>query len=245
MIQAWGITDKGAVRPQNQDAFYIRPAAGEDPVIAIVCDGMGGAKAGDVASTLAVERCAAYLTALSGKELLGAPGQAMAHGAGLANEAVYDRALGDADCYGMGTTMVSAVVTGERATVLNIGDSRAYRIGPDGILKVTRDHSLVEEMVYRGQITPEEARQHPQKHYITRSLGSEPAARVDLYDVELAPGDILLLCSDGLSNALTDAEIYLEVMEGGAAETCCERLLSAALDRGATDNVTAVLIQVG
>lgn len=144
----------------------------------------------------------------------------------------------------MGTTMVAAVVQEERAQVLNIGDSRAYRIGEEGIVKVTRDHSLVEDLVHRGDITPEQARQHPQKNLITRALGSEFRSRTDLYEVELAKEEFLLLCTDGLSNSLTDQELLYEVLHGGTPESCCQRMLDVAMSRGAPDNVTAVLIQI-
>lgn len=244
MIEIWGITDKGAVRSQNQDSYYIQSAREGCPAVAIVCDGMGGARAGNVASELAVSAAAEFLEGLDGARMAAAPDKCLSRAAGLANNAVYDRAIHDPDCYGMGTTMVSALIWENRAMVLNIGDSRAYRIGNDGILKVTRDHSLVEDMVHRGELTAEEARTHPQKHLITRALGSEPVARVDLYDLELGQGDLLLLCSDGLSNTLTDVELYEQVMAGGSPEECCRRLLEEALGRGATDNVTAVLVRM-
>lgn len=244
MIHLWGVTDKGTVRAQNQDAYYLRPAAEGRPAFAIVCDGMGGARAGNVASALAVEKAAGYLESLTAQALTADPGGCLAHAAGLANEAVYERANADPDCYGMGTTMVAALMTGAGAWLLNIGDSRAYRLGRDGILRVTRDHSLVEDLVHRGELTPAEARNHPQKNLITRALGSESVARVDLYELELGAGDSLLLCSDGLSNVLTDGELFHEVVEGGSGEYCCQRLLRAALSRGAPDNVTAVLIQL-
>ncbi len=144
----------------------------------------------------------------------------------------------------MGTTMVAAVVGREKAQVLNIGDSRAYHIGEEGISKVTRDHSLVEDLVHRGDITPEQARQHPQKNLITRALGSESRSRTDLYEVELDQEEFLLLCTDGLSNTLTDQEMLYEVLHGGTPESCCQRMLDVAMSRGAPDNVTAVLIQI-
>lgn len=243
-IRYWGITDVGAVRSQNQDSYYLQ-TTGDSLVAALVCDGMGGARAGNVASSLAVENAAAYLKSLSSEELTETPGDALTQAAALANEAVYLKAAVDPECRGMGTTMVSALVapTG-KATLLNIGDSRAYRLGEEGIVKVTRDHSLVEDLVHRGKITPEEARQHPQKNLITRCLGSEKNARTDLYDIELKAGEFLLLCSDGLSNVLTDQELLYEVIHGGEPETCCQRMLDITLSRGAPDNVTAVLIQL-
>ncbi|HIY16701.1 MAG TPA: SpoIIE family protein phosphatase, partial [Candidatus Intestinimonas stercorigallinarum] len=126
----------------------------------------------------------------------------------------------------------------------NIGDSRCYLVQPEGISRITRDHSLVEDLVARGQITPEQARQHPQKNLITRALGAEAKLRADLYRQDLTDGDALLLCSDGLSNTVTDQELLYEVLHGGPGEDCCRRLLDIALSRGAPDNVTAVLLQM-
>ena len=119
----------------------------------------------------------------------------------------------------MGTTMVAALVVEQTAYLLNIGDSRAYHINEDGITRLTRDHSVVEDMVARGDITPEEARTHPRKNLITRALGSEERIRADLYEKELQPGDFLLLCSDGLSNIVTDQELLYEAIHGGSRRT--------------------------
>ena len=243
MIQAWGITDKGVVRSQNQDSYYLNLAK-DGLVMAIVCDGLGGARAGNVASTLAVEAASDYLEGLPEEELLRDPGGHLTQAAALANDAVYLRAIQDDDCRGMGTTMVAALLWEGKLHILNIGDSRAYHMGEEGITKVTRDHSVVEDLVHRGELTPEEARSHPQKHWITRALGAEPEARVDLYELEMKPGDFLLLCSDGLSNLLTDQELLFEAIYGEAPESCCQRMLDIALSRGAPDNVTAVLIQM-
>lgn len=243
MIQAWGITDKGAVRAQNQDSYYLKTLQ-DDMLAAIVCDGMGGARAGNVASALGVDIAGAYLEELSPEELTATLGEHLTQAAQLANEEIYHKAVQEPECFGMGTTMVAVVVQGRRATLLNIGDSRAYRISPEGIAKVTRDHSLVEDLVHRGEITPEQARQHPQKNLITRCLGAEKQARTDLYEVDLQPGEFLLLCSDGLSNTITDQELLYEVVHGGTTESCCKRMLDIAISRGAPDNVTAVLIQI-
>ena len=242
MIYAWGITDKGVVRSQNQDSYYLKPAE-DDMIVAVVCDGMGGARAGNVASSLAVKAASTYLEELPRELLLQDPGEHLTQAAVLANEAVCLRAEQDEDCRGMGTTMVAVVLSGKKAHILNIGDSRAYLLGEEGVSKVTRDHSVVEDLVHRGELTPEEARSHPQKNLITRALGAEPEARADLYELELKTGEFLLLCSDGLSNMLTDQELLYEVLYGGVPETCCQRMLDIALSRGAPDNVTAVLIQ--
>ena len=139
---------------------------------------------------------------------------------------------------------VCPLVVEQTAYLLNIGDSRAYHISREGIRRVTRDHSVVEDMVARGDITPEEARNHPRKNLITRALGSEERIRADLYEQALAGGDFLLLCSDGLSNIVTDQEMLYEALHGGAPEDCCQRLLDIAMSRGAPDNVTAVLFEI-
>lgn len=244
MVEVWGITDKGAVRPENQDCYYLK-RHGDDLAAAIVCDGMGGHRAGNVASALAVDVASAYLESLTDEELAQVPGEHLTRALNLANDAVFRKSNQELDYAGMGTTMVSMIVAGPTVHILNIGDSRAYRISEGGIVKVTRDHSVVEDMVCRGEITPEEARIHPQKNLITRALGGQPKAAGDLYEVQWMAGDYFLLCSDGLSNTLTDQELLYEVLHGGTRETCCQRLLEQSLARGATDNVTAVLIYIG
>lgn len=240
MIKAWGITDKGAVRQQNQDSYYL-DVRSERLVVALVCDGMGGAKAGNVASTLAVEQFVETVRHLP-EGTPPAPEAVLAQASEAANEVVYHRATTDPDCWGMGTTMVAVMAAGETAYLLNVGDSRAYHISSEGIHKITRDHSLVEDMVRRGDITPEQARNHPQKNLITRALGTEKQLRPDFFRQSVRAGESLLLCSDGLSNVVTDQEMLYEVLHGGPAEECCRRLLDIALSRGAPDNVTCVLI---
>ncbi len=242
-MQVWAITDRGAVRQQNQDSFSIlQPADGKS--LAMVCDGMGGAKAGNVASRLAVETFLAVLQQVDPEDWGQDPRELLIRCADAANQAVRLRASSDPDCEGMGTTMVAALVLEEAAYILNVGDSRAYFINEnEGIRRVTRDHSVVEDLVSRGEISPEEARLHPQKNLITRALGAEAHTKSDLYDVTFRAGDCLLLCSDGLSNLMDDQEISYEVLHGGEAETCCERLLQLAMSRGAPDNVTVVLLQ--
>lgn len=242
MINAWGITDRGVVRKENQDGYYLA-RFGESVVVGVVCDGMGGARAGNVASQLAIETFGSHMEVLHGG-ITKAPAALLEQAALAANEGIYHRAMTDADCLGMGTTMVAALVQGTTAYLLNIGDSRAYHIGGQGIKKLTRDHSVVEDLVARGKITPEQARSHPQKNLITRALGSTAKVRADLHEKELMSGEYLLLCSDGLSNLVTDQEMLYEVLHGGTAETCCQRLLDITLARGAQDNVTIVLLEM-
>lgn len=238
-MQVWGVTDRGAVRQQNQDAYAARVLE-DGRIIALVCDGMGGARAGNVASTMAVE--------LFMEEFL-RPGQEgpdeerMGHAASVANQAVFQRSTSDAECAGMGTTMVAALAGAGEAVILNEGDSRAYHINSEGIVLVTRDHSLVEDLVERGELTREQARTHPHRNLITRALGAESVLMADCFRQPLAQGDCLLLCSDGLSNVVNEQEMLYEVVHGGAPEQCCQRLLNIALSRGAPDNVTVVLIK--
>ena len=242
-MNIWGITDTGVVREQNQDYYHIELLE-ENVGLAVVCDGRGGASAGNVASHMAVETFLETAGALPPVQWKNEPEAVLHFAAEQANQAVYFRAGIDPDCRGMGTTMVAALVVEQTAYLLNIGDSRAYLIRPDGISRLTRDHSVVEALVARGEITPEEARQHPQKNLITRVLGAEAKLRADLYRQQLSPGDVLLLCSDGLINVVTDQEVLYEVLHGGPAEDCCQRLLDIALSRGAPDNVTVVLLQM-
>ena len=238
-MNVWGITDRGMIREENQDAFahQILPDGG---VVALVCDGMGGARAGNIASSMAVDVfMEAFLQAEDADDL-----QRMEQAADQANRQIFRRAATDENCVGMGTTLVAALVGEEEALILNEGDSRAYHISEEtGILQVTRDHSLVADLVARGDLTRDQARVHPHKNLITRALGAEPELKTDVFRPELAQGDFLLLCSDGLSNVVSEQEILYEVVHGGEACTCCRRLLDIALHRGAPDNVTAVLIQ--
>lgn len=243
-MNVWTITDTGVVRQQNQDAFRVEELSNEQMLL-IVCDGMGGARAGNIASELAASAFGdAVLERLADPERADAIPAILTESVEVANRVVWHRANTDPDCLGMGTTLVAALVTGETCYVVNVGDSRTYVVNADGIRKITRDHSLVEDLVRRGEITPEQARTHPQKNLITRALGAAEKARADLFEEPRVPGSFLLLCSDGLSNVVTDQEILYEIIHGGEPEDCCKRLLDTALQRGAPDNVTAVLLQM-
>ena len=239
-MQIWGLTDPGNIRSQNQDAYNI-VEFGHDRALMIVCDGMGGAKSGNVASSMAAEAFVAEVRrsqrlALSVERVK----QILLGALELANKAVYEHAkLGD-EYSGMGTTLVAAFLLKNTAVVINVGDSRAYHFSAQGVHQVTRDHSIVELMVQRGELTPEQAKTYPGKNLITRAVGTEPEVEGDLYVQELHKDDCLLLCSDGLSNEMDDQEILFEVVHGMKKSTCCERLLSIAKNRGAPDNVTVV-----
>lgn len=240
-MNMWGITDRGIVREENQDAYALLHV-GDRQKLAVVCDGMGGARAGNIASTMAVEEFSKVFSALWDAGERGAQ-TLMQTAASQANEEIHHRAMSDSACYGMGTTMVAVFLDGSTATVLNEGDSRAYLITPESISQVTQDHSLVEDLVRRGELTPEQARIHPNKNLITRALGSEKTLRADLFELDVLPGQYFLLCSDGLSNVVSEQEMLYEVLHGGDAEQCCSRLLEIALKRGAPDNVTVALVE--
>lgn len=244
MVSVWGLTDKGIVRRENQDSCAYETIPEHGLAWGVVCDGMGGAKAGDIASKLAVETFRTHLEDLCGPDVPAETGKLLLDAAEDANRVVYRKASTDDDCIGMGTTLVGLILQGERLQVVNVGDSRAYLIRPDGIRRITRDHSVVEDLVANGDLTPEQARRHPQKNLITRALGTSPRVKADLFQETVAPGDALLLCSDGLINEVTDQEIQKEVLAGGSPQEICQRLVTRTLDNGAPDNVTVVLFQL-
>ena len=243
-MQYWGLTDPGCVRPQNQDA-YLMEQLDRNTVLCVVCDGMGGAKSGNIASSLAIdvfvqEVRRTWTSSMKQDKI----NQMLLSAAKLANFTVFDQSQQFEEFDGMGTTLVAVLVHNRHVTVAHVGDSRAYRINSDGIWQMTRDHSLVQMMVERGELTQEMARTYPGKNFITRAIGTEPIVACDVSHVELSKGEFLLLCSDGLSNVLDEQEILFEVVHGVRKSDCCQRLLAIAKNRGAPDNVTSVLIAV-
>ena len=243
-MQSWGLTDPGCVRTQNQDAYQIEQLD-RNTLLCVLCDGMGGAKSGNIASSLAVdvfvqEIKRTYHGSMDKEKV----NQMLRSAVKLANFTVYDQAAQFEEFSGMGTTLAAVLVRGKEATVVNVGDSRVYAVDKNGIYQLTRDHSLVQMMVERGDLSPEMARSYPGKNFITRAVGTETVAECDLFHHKLERGDCLLLCSDGLSNMLVDQEILFEVVHGVSKQQCCQRLLDIAKNRGAPDNVTSVLIQI-
>ena len=243
-MQSWGLTDPGCVRKQNQDAYRIEQLD-KGTLLCVVCDGMGGAKSGNVASTLAAdvftdEICQTWKPGMDADRI----DQMLRAAVKLANFTVYDQAAQFEEFSGMGTTLVAALVQEDRATLVNVGDSRVYGINRGGIRLLTKDHSLVQLMVDRGDLTPEVAKSYPGKNLITRAVGTETVVMCDIYHREMNKGDYLLLCSDGLSNVMDDQEILFEVVHGVNKQHCCQRLLSIAKNRGAPDNVTSVLVMI-
>ena len=216
-MQSWGLTDPGCVRKQNQDAYRIEQLD-RDTLLCVVCDGMGGAKSGNVASSLAVEVFTEEIRR-SWKRGMESDliDQMLRSAVKLANFTVFDQAAQFEEFYG---------------------------INRSGICQLTKDHSLVQMMVDRGDLTPEVAKSYPGKNLITRAIGTEPMVMCDIYHKEVNKGDYLLLCTDGLSNVMDDQEILFEVVHGVNKDRCCQRLLDIAKNRGAPDNVTSVLVLI-
>lgn len=243
-MQCWGLTDAGCVRAQNQDVFKMAQLD-RNALLCVVCDGMGGAKSGNVASELAAEVFVeevrrSWNPGMQQQEI----DQMMGNAVKLANFTVFDQAQQFEEFSGMGTTLVAALVSNKAATIVHVGDSRAYGINCNGIHRLTSDHSLVQMMVDRGELTKEQARDYPAKNYITRAIGTESVVQSDLSHMDVEKGDCLLLCSDGLTNLIDDQEILFEVVHGVNKQYCCQRLLEIAKNRGAPDNVTSVLVQI-
>ena len=243
-MQAWGLTDPGCVRVQNQDAYGVHTFE-EDSLLCTVCDGMGGAKSGNVASSLALQISMQEVTRLRKPGMSQEQaGQMFREAVRLANFTVYDQSRQFEDFEGMGTTLVAAYVDHQMAVIANVGDSRCYLLNREGVRCLTTDHSLVQLMVQRGELSREQAKNYPGKNLITRAIGTEPGVECDLFYQPVQKGDYLLLCTDGLSNLLDDQEILFEVVHGVNKQLCCQRLLGICQERGAPDNVTSVLIVI-
>ena len=241
-MEYWGLSDIGKVRAQNQDAFRIEQLD-RHTILAVVCDGMGGAKSGNIASRLAIDVFVAevknsYKPSMSQEQV----SQLLRSALDLANVTVYEQARQFEEFAGMGTTLVAALLCGKNATIINVGDSRCYHITSSDIRQITVDHSVVQMMVDRGELTAEEARNYPGGILITRAVGSEPTVESDIFAIWVERGDALLLSSDGLHNEVDDQEILFEVVHGVNNDNCCQRLLDIANMRGSPDNVTTVLV---
>ena len=243
-MNVYGVTHRGVVRQENQDKLRYSLMGGGELLAAVLCDGMGGAQAGSVASAIAADTFMSH--AANSLDESSSPADMhmiLTEAVNYANIKVYDRAFADFACMGMGSTLVGLLVNGKRASVINVGDSRAYLIGKRRITQITRDHSLVEDMVSRGKITRAQAQNHPQKNIITRAVGVEASVSSDLFDIKLSPGNRLLLCSDGLSNLVSAEEILMVSGNNPELDKACGALLELALKRGAPDNVSVLLCE--
>ena len=239
MLRSYALTDIGQRRQLNQDFIYVSETpVGNLPNLFIVADGMGGHKAGDYASVLAVETVVEDISASFEKN----PVRIMEHAITRANTHLRERANEDFSLSGMGTTLVAATCLGRFLQVANVGDSRLYVIS-DEIIQVTEDHSLVEEMVRMGGIGREEARNHPDKNIITRAIGAKDDVEVDFFDWELQTGDMVLLCSDGLTNMVDDETICQILKSGGSLRDRVEKLVQTANLNGGRDNISVIVIE--
>jgi serine/threonine protein phosphatase PrpC len=227
-----GVSDPGRKRRRNEDAFVVSP-----PVFA-VADGMGGPRAGEVASGLAAG-------AVEADEDAGRDGETrVVELIREANRRVYERSTGDESVSGMGTTMTVAVVGGDGVSIGHVGDSRAYLARDGALRQLTDDHSLVAELVRGGKLSPEEAEQHPQRSVITRALGTDPDVDVDVFTVAPHEGDVFLLCSDGLTTMLSDAAILRVLAEQRDLNRAAKELVRLANRAGGDDNITVVAFAV-
>lgn len=229
-------TDIGR-RSSNQDYFHVPDE--NDVELAIVADGMGGHLAGDVASRIAVESITEYMRT-KGNEL---PAMLLQHAIANANRRIFDVASSEQDCMGMGTTVVMALVEANRFTYANVGDSRLLLFDGQKLRQVTRDHSLVEELVQSGVITRRQAEVHPQRNILTRAVGSTQFVKADTGTVRWKRGDILLLCSDGLHGSVPRAEMERIIAGSHDLLEACDELTETALDNGSSDNITVVLVK--
>lgn len=239
-MKSFSKTDIGNKRSMNQDCLY----CSENPVgsfqnLFIVADGMGGHRAGDHASRLCIDSMVSSIERSENKTPVTLFEEAVAY----ANQTVYQEAQEKQEYEGMGTTMVAGTLQGNTLYVANIGDSRLYLLREE-LTQITRDHSLVEEMVEIGNITEREARVHPQKNIITRALGIDENVQADFFEIQVQGSDIILLCSDGLTNMVEDEEIEYIIRHSNTLEEAGNALIKKANENGGNDNITAVLVEV-
>lgn len=237
-----GRTDVGAVRQLNEDAFWCDAELGA----AIVADGLGGHAAGEVASGVTIEVFEEVVRRRLGPGAdLGQAKAMVAEALGGANQRVLDLIAADGGKAGMGSTAVCLAVVGEVCVIGHVGDSRVYLLRGGQALQLTKDHSFVQSLVDSGALSPEEARSHPQRNLITRCIGGDAEVEVDVTAFDIEPCDTVLLCSDGLCGVVDDEAMKGLIEQASSLDQACERLIAAALDKGAPDNVTAVLVGFG
>ncbi len=234
---AAAVSDRGRKRPTNEDAFGYSVEHG----VFLVCDGMGGAAAGEVASSLAVDEAMRVLT---GRAPGAPPSSLIEQAIDTANHVIYSRAQSNPKLNGMGTTLVALVAEERRIQVLNIGDSRCYRLRAGNLEQITMDHSLVDEQVRLGRMSAAEAAHSPLRNVITRALGTQSRVTPDIFDLEAEPGDLFLLCSDGLIREVSDGGIESILTNGQELHAMCGELVAAANQAGGGDNITCLLVRV-
>ena len=243
-MQAWSKTDIGKKRRENQDNSYVRLDYEKNIALLVVCDGMGGVNGGREASSLAIENFTDFIWDAVGEENTGEEIVLILRNAvTAANRAVFARAVSDPAYMGMGTTLTAALVIGGTAYVINVGDSRTYKLD-ETIRQITDDHSLAGDLYRSGTITREQFDTYPNKNIITRAVGTDPEVYGDIFKLVLEEGEYLLLCSDGLTNMLSDEEILQTVLSAGSEEEACEKLVNDANEEGGRDNITVILFRM-
>ena len=225
-------TDTGRQRHANEDSYHAR-----SPVY-VVADGMGGAQAGEVASRIAAD---AFDEDMGDDN----PEEQLADRAREANRRIFERARADASHSGMGTTLTGALLASDEVSIVHVGDSRAYLFRDGELRRLTRDHSLVEELRRRGQLTPEEAEEHPQRSVITRALGPEPDVELDVHTHQARSGDVFLLCSDGLTSMVREERLREILTDAETLRAALDRLVEEANEAGGRDNITVVAFRIG
>lgn len=234
-------TDKGIVRSNNQDAYAVGELPGE-VAWAVVCDGMGGEAGGNIASALAVKVISEKITSSYNQKMRDASIKNLLDSAiTAANIEVYDMAYSRSDLQGMGTTVIAVIVRDGIAFIAHAGDSRAYKVNGDIVEQITTDHSLVQNLVDRGEITQEQAEHHPNKNLITRAVGVDKQILTDFSETEINENETLILCTDGLSNYVTKEEM-VEDIKDGQYYAFADRLVKRANKNGGGDNITVVAI---
>ncbi|VDN45868.1 Serine/threonine phosphatase stp [Petrocella atlantisensis] len=240
-MRSFALTDKGLVRSHNEDYYYVSDTPiGKLPNLYIIADGMGGHKAGDIASKKAIQHMVENVEENSDWDVV----YSLEHAIRVANRAIFDAGEHNLDQKGMGTTLVACVIKDDTLFVTNVGDSRLY-VYADDLEQVTLDHSVVEELYRAGHISEEDRYNHPNKNMITRALGAENEVKVDRFVRALNKSDLILLCSDGLNKMLTDDEVRIIMKQATTIEDKGYALMKASLDKGGIDNTTLIIIGNG
>jgi protein phosphatase len=237
------VTDIGVVRTANQDSMFIS----NDPSLRlfIVADGMGGHKAGELASKLAVESIAGYFSSVSPKITSEVKAQgAVVDSIAMANEEIFNKSTKDSECTGMGTTLTMCYAYKSKLILGHVGDSRAYILRDGGIAQLTEDHSLVNQLIRGGKITRQEAINHPQRNVITRAVGTSEDIEVDTLILKPLKNDVIILCSDGLTNMVGDIELLSIFSDREDLQSACRMAVELAKTNGGTDNITVIAIRI-
>ncbi len=238
-----GSSNIGRVRSSNQDSF-ITGKISDSVGYAVVCDGMGGANGGNIASEIATNIISEHIKSAYRDNMGSNSMRYLLMSAVIAaNTEIYDRAQGDDDLSGMGTTVVAVIIVDNLAHIVHVGDSRAYRVGPNDIEQLTRDHSVIQSMIENGEITEQEAKKHPNRNVITRALGVREKVDIDYNEIMLSDDDILLICTDGLTNFVEDKKIAKIIKKNKISEYP-DVLIDTANNNGGGDNITVVTVAV-